>query len=40
MMLLLLVSASTKRKAKIDLPDYQKNMIPGKLNTLYKKKLI
>ena len=38
--LLLLGSVSTLSKAKIGLPDWCKNLMPGKQNTLYKKKLI
>jgi hypothetical protein len=37
-MLLFLVSVRTLSKAKISVPDYCKNMMPGKAYSLYKKK--
>lgn len=37
-MLQVLVSVRTLNKAKISMPDYFKNMMPGKPYTLYKKK--
>lgn len=37
-MLLFLVSVRTLSKAKISIPDYFKNMMPGKRYTLCKKK--